>query len=78
MPDMVCETISPVRPDKCPPVIEDSDKTLTKICYDRAHEIYGPQLPEVVEKRLERELKCSGSPHSGQALSGISIPAVPA
>ncbi|GFI64679.1 DNA polymerase III PolC-type [Lachnospiraceae bacterium] len=52
----MCETISPVRPDKCPPVIEDSDKTLTKICYDRAHEIYGPQLPEVVEKRLEREL----------------------
>ncbi|MCM1096958.1 MAG: PolC-type DNA polymerase III [Ruminococcus flavefaciens] len=52
----MCETISPVRPDKCPPVIEDSDKTLTKICYDRAHEIYGPTLPEIVEKRLEREL----------------------
>ena len=52
----MCETISPVRPDKCPPVIEDSDKTLTKICYDRAHEIYGPKLPEIVEKRLEREL----------------------
>ncbi len=53
--DMI-ETISPVRPDKCPPVIEDSDKTLTKICYDRAHEIYGPDLPEVVEARLKREL----------------------
>ncbi|MCD7835395.1 MAG: PolC-type DNA polymerase III [Lachnospiraceae bacterium] len=53
--DMI-ETISPVRPDKCPPVIEDSDKTLTEICYNRAHEIYGPKLPEIVEKRLEREL----------------------
>jgi len=53
--DMI-ETISPVRPDKCPPVIEDSDKTLTKICYDRAHEIYGPDLPKIVEERLEREL----------------------
>ncbi len=53
--DMI-ETIAPVRPDKCPPVIEDSDKTLTKICYDKAHEIYGPNLPEIVEKRLEREL----------------------
>ncbi len=30
------ETISPVRPDKCPPVIPDSDKTLTEICYQGA------------------------------------------
>lgn len=52
----MCETIAPVRPDKCPPVIPDSDKTLTKICYDRAHEIYGPTLPHIVEERLEREL----------------------
>ena len=53
--DMV-ETISPVRPDKCPPVIENSDKTLTDICYNKAHEIYGPDLPSVVEERLKREL----------------------
>ncbi|MCM1543047.1 MAG: PolC-type DNA polymerase III [Blautia sp.] len=53
--DMI-ETIAPVRPDKCPPVIADSDKTLTKICYDKAHEIYGPDLPEIVEARLQREL----------------------
>ena len=53
--DMI-ETIAPVRPDKCPPVIDDSDKTLTKICYDKAHEIYGPDLPEIVEARLQREL----------------------
>ncbi|MBP5282309.1 MAG: PolC-type DNA polymerase III [Lachnospiraceae bacterium] len=53
--DMI-ETIAPVRPDKCPPVIPDSDKTLTKICYDRAHELYGPNLPEIVEARLKREL----------------------
>ncbi|MCM1189505.1 MAG: PolC-type DNA polymerase III [bacterium] len=52
----MCETISPVRPDKCPPVIADSDKTLKKICYDKAHEIYGPDLPEIVENRLKREL----------------------
>ena len=53
--DMV-EHISPVRPDKCPPVIPDSDKTLTEICYNKAHEMYGEQLPEIVEKRLEKEL----------------------
>ena len=34
--DMI-DCMSPVRPDKCPPVIEDSDKQLTEICYNRAH-----------------------------------------
>ena len=52
----LCEKISPVRPDKCPPVIPDSDKTLREICYKRAHEIYGETLPPVVTERLEREL----------------------
>lgn len=47
---------SPVRPDKCPPVIPNSDEMLTKICYDRAHEIYGEILPEIVEERLKKEL----------------------
>ncbi len=53
--DMV-EKISPVRPDKCPPVIPDSDKMLRNICYDKATEIYGKDLPEIVKERLEREL----------------------
>lgn len=50
------EKISPVLPNKCPPEIPHSDETLTKICYNKAHEIYGPDLPEVVTERLEREL----------------------
>ena len=50
------EKISPVLPYKCPPEIPDSDATLTKICYDKAHEIYGPDLHPVVVERLEREL----------------------
>lgn len=53
--DMI-EEIEPVRPDKCPPVIEDSDKTLTDICYDTARKKYGDDLPEPVRKRLEKEL----------------------
>ena len=53
--DMV-ERIAPVRPDKCPPVIPDSDKTLREICYNSAHAMYGPELPKVVTERLEREL----------------------
>ena len=51
-----CELISPVRPDKCPPVIENSDETLRNICYNRADELYGEDLPEIVVERLEREL----------------------
>ena len=52
----MCDSVSPVRPDKCAPVIPDSDKILTRICYDRAHEIYGEKLPSIVEERLEKEL----------------------
>jgi len=53
----MCERISPVRPDKCPPVIENSDQMLRDICYNKAHEMYGEALPEIVSERLERELK---------------------
>ncbi|MCR5735575.1 MAG: PolC-type DNA polymerase III [Lachnospiraceae bacterium] len=53
--DMV-DKIEPVRPDKCPPVIEDSDKILKDICHKKAHELYGDPLPEQVSARLEREL----------------------
>lgn len=50
------ENHSPIFPDKCPPVIENSDQTLRKICYDKAHSMYGENLPEIVSARLEREL----------------------
>ena len=50
------ERISPVSPDKCPPVIENSDVTLREICYEKAHSMYGENLPEIVTERLEREL----------------------
>ena len=50
------DVMSPVRPDKCPPVIPDSDKTLTEICYNKAHELYGEELPAIVKDRLDKEL----------------------
>ena len=53
--DMV-DAISPVRPDKCPPVIPRSDEMLTEICYNKAHSMYGKPLPKIVEERLQREL----------------------
>lgn len=54
--DMV-DYIRPVRPDKCPPVIEHSDDILRDICTRRAHELYGDELPEVVRDRMDTELK---------------------
>ena len=50
------EAISPVRPDKCPPVIENSDVELREICTQKAHELYGENLPTIVEERMNKEL----------------------
>ncbi len=52
----MCEYVSPIHPDKFPPVIENSDQDLRNICYNKAHEIYGENLPDIVKARLEREL----------------------
>lgn len=53
--DMI-ERIDPVRPDKCPPVIEHSDEILRSACYQKAYEQYGRKLPKIVATRLEKEL----------------------
>ena len=50
------EYIEPVRPDKCPPVIENSDQNLRDICYETARGMYGDPLPEIVQERLDKEL----------------------
>ena len=52
----MCDKVCPIRDGKFPPVIENSDKMLREICYNRAHEMYGEKLPPIVEARLEREL----------------------
>ncbi|MDO4444639.1 MAG: PolC-type DNA polymerase III [Bacillota bacterium] len=51
-----CERVCPIRDGKFPPIIENSDGMLRDICYNRAHEIYGENLPDIVSARLEREL----------------------
>ena len=53
--DMI-EDIKPIPDGTYTPVIEGSEKELSDMCYKRAREIYGDNLPEVVEKRLRREL----------------------
>jgi len=50
------EAFDPVPAEKYPPKIENSEEDLRRICYDKAHSIYGDDLPEIVDKRLEREL----------------------
>lgn len=54
--DMVDGDVIPVPDGNYPPVIEGSDELLHDICWDTAHKTYGENLPEVVEKRLEKEL----------------------
>jgi len=53
--DMI-KKIRPVPKDSFPPSIPGSDETLRTSAYERAHAIYGDPLPEIVEKRLKREL----------------------
>ena len=52
----MCEQISPISPEKCPPHIPGCEEDIRNIAYEKAHELYGEQLPEIVETRLEKEL----------------------
>ena len=52
----LCEFIKPVHDKLYTPVIDGADQKLTDICYETAHQIYGENLPEIVEARLKREL----------------------
>lgn len=54
--DMVSGDVIPVPEGNYPPTIEGSDDLLRQICWDNAHRIYGDNLPEIVEKRLKKEL----------------------
>ena len=48
--------ISPIKEDLYTPTIEGADQEIRDLCYTRAKSIYGDPLPEIVEKRLEKEL----------------------
>ena len=52
----MCEKISPISPEKCPPYIEGCEQTIKEIAYSKAHELYGDPLPELVQTRLDKEL----------------------
>ena len=54
--DMVEDNILPIPDGNYPPSMEGTEEELTKLCYDRAHDWYGENLPELVSIRLDREL----------------------
>ena len=53
----MCEQISPISPEKCPPHIPGCEQTIKDIAYSKAHELYGDPLPEIVQTRLDKELE---------------------
>ncbi len=54
--DMIQE-IKPIKDDLYTPKIEGADEEMRQMSYGMARRIYGDSLPEIVEARLEKELK---------------------
>ena len=52
----MCEQISPISPEKCPPHIPGCEEDIKNIAYQKAHELYGDPLPKIVQERLDKEL----------------------
>ncbi|SKA11237.1 DNA polymerase-3 subunit alpha [Pilibacter termitis] len=48
--------ITPVRDDLYTPKMENVEENLTRLTYETATSMYGEELPEIVEKRIEKEL----------------------
>ena len=50
----MCQPISPISAEKCPPHIEGCEQTIKDITYEKAHALYGDPLPEIVQQRLDQ------------------------
>ena len=52
----MCEKYSPIADYKAAPYIEGCEETIRELTMNRAHELYGDPLPEVVQSRIDKEL----------------------
>ena len=55
--DMIEPKIMPVPDRLFPPTLDNSEEEISRTSWDRAAEIYGVNLPEIVSERVDRELK---------------------
>ncbi len=53
--DMI-EYVRPVPEGNFPPSIPGSDEIIEQVTYAKAREVYGDPLPEIIQKRLDKEL----------------------
>ena len=49
--------VKPIKDDLYTPTIEGADEEVRELTYSMAHRIYGEELPEIIEARIEKELK---------------------
>lgn len=59
-PNKIADMLDPIRPiprENYPPKIEGSAEELETMCREKAKRMYGDPLPEIVQARLDRELK---------------------
>lgn len=54
--DMIGD-VKPIKDELYTPKIEGSDEEVTRLTYEMAHQIYGEELPAIVQARIEKELK---------------------
>lgn len=52
----MCETIRAVPKGNFPPFLEGAEEELAKITWERAENMYGKPLPEIVKARIDKEL----------------------
>lgn len=51
------EEVKPVPDELFPPEIEGAEEEIKRLTYEKAHALYGDPLPDIVEARIEKELK---------------------
>ena len=50
------EKVIPLKDGTYSPRIENDKEELTRICWETAHKLYGENIPDIVQKRVEKEL----------------------